>query len=329
METGLNENDFMLIVFCAILLVSTVVSSLANIQLKFDSMLRKPEVKENTLYSRRYLILGISLSAIGGVMDLLVIGYIPLSVRSCFSSLSIPISVILARMFLHERVSRTQMVGVLVTLCGTFVAVMFASHEKQKVSSINVSNVLLTPRVGWLALATLPPLVLALDQLSQRPGRMYASPTISLFLCAYATSFVAATVSLAGKFLSEVFVQEGMISVSVWTLAMTLVTGCVVQMVCMSSYLSRFEASRALPLYQVVNGIILSVFAAVIFQEPMPHLAGYVAGISLSFVGLWLLAAHPPVEKPKSEDVDNEPLIVVELHSPSKPAADFQPFMIL
>lgn len=97
----------------------------------------------------------------------------------------------------------------------------------------------------------------------------------------------------------------------------------------MSSFLARGDASKALPLYQVVNGIILSVFAAVIFLEPIPNVPGYVSGILVSFAGLGLLSSSSSSSgKQKYDEADEQPLISVELMSPTKPALGIQSFMI-
>jgi hypothetical protein len=82
----------------------------------------------------------------------------------------------------------------------------------------------------------------------------------------------------------------------------------------MSAFLSQFEASRALPLYQVINSVLLSVFAAVIFSEPIPNIPGYILGNLTSFFGLWLVSRQSSVlkEKVEIELMDSQPLMVLQ-----------------
>lgn len=329
MEFKLSENDITLILCCGTLIVASVITSFANIQLKFDSIFRGTETKSNSVWSRRFLLFGILLSAVGGGMDLVVIAYIPLSIRSCLASLSIPMSVVMARVFLKERVSAAQWFGVVVTVCGTVVAVYFANHETRAKSAKALAAMILSTRVGWMGLFMLPPFLLSLCVL-RKPHRVNEKTgAVSMVLGTYAAAVVAATVSLTGKVMSEILHEEGVVSITFWILCACVVAGSIGQMLLMSSFLARGDASKALPLYQVVNGIILSVFAAVIFLEPIPNVPGYVSGILVSFAGLGLLSSSSSSSgKQKYDEADEQPLISVELMSPTKPALGIQSFMI-
>lgn len=214
MEFKLSENDITLILCCGTLIVASVITSFANIQLKFDSIFRGTETKSNSVWSRRFLLFGILLSAVGGGMDLVVIAYIPLSIRSCLASLSIPMSVVMARVFLKERVSAAQWFGVVVTVCGTVVAVYFANHETRAKSAKALAAMILSTRVGWMGLFMLPPFLLSLCVL-RKPHRVNEKTgAVSMVLGTYAAAVVAATVSLTGKVMSEILHEEGVVSIT-------------------------------------------------------------------------------------------------------------------
>lgn len=313
MEGHSNQNEFVLVICCAVLLLATVISAYANIQLKFDSAISRVDSEERFLYSRRYLVFGILLACVGGAMDLIVIAYIPMSIRSCFSSLSIPISVVLARIALNERISHAQMIGVMITVIGSMAAILFANHETSSQSSENVTHTLFTTRSAFLAIVNVPLLIVALEALRPNPSRTLHR-SVHLLLSAYGTAFVGASVSLSGKFLSYILHDHGMHSIHFLVLSALMVLGSVGQVVMMSAFLAKYDASRALPLYQVINSVILSIFAAVIFAEPIPNVSGYVMGNLASFFGLWLLTRQSSSVKEKIEDevMDFQPLMIRE-----------------
>ena len=315
MEAHLSHHERVLIICCGVLLVATVISAYANIQLKFDSWIGRTQCDTGFLYSRRYLLFGILLAAVGGGMDLVVIAYIPMSLRSCFSSLSIPISVMLARFTLNERVSRAQLIGVMITVVGSMGAGLFASHETSVHDSApEVFGFLSNARTRFLAIFTVPLLILSLVA-SFRASSLKSVPRYwHLIICAYGTAFIGASVSLGGKLLSFLINEHGYHSVPFLTLSIIMVAGSVLQVSLMSAFLSQFEASRALPLYQVINSVLLSVFAAVIFSEPIPNIPGYILGNLISFFGLWLVSRQSSVlkEKVEIELMDSQPLMVLQ-----------------
>ena len=327
MEPETSQNELVLIICCAVLLLATFISAYANIQLKFDSSLARSDSGETFMYARRYLLLGISLAAAAGALDLIVIAYVPMSVRSCFSSLSIPISIVLARLMLNERISQVQLFGVMITVIGSMAAILFANHETSLKHSGGLQHTIFTIRTALLAIVLIPLLVTALIVI--RPNHSRRMPrTLQMVLCAYGTAFVGALVSLVGKFIPQVIFNYGLRSFPFLLISFVMVGGSVFQVVMMSTFLSQFEASRAIPLYHVINGLILSVFATVIFSEPIPNLPGYVLGNLTSFFGLWLLT-HQSKEKLEDDSADFQPLMIHEASNMARTTHPKESFMII
>ena len=124
------ENEHIQVVLhSGLLLAATVVSAESNIQLKLASVRRKGHDDSSSKYPSKFTVLGVLLSILAGLADLLAMRYVPFSVKSCISSLMIPITAVLARLQLGEHASRVQWLGIVTAVAGTSAGVLCASHD--------------------------------------------------------------------------------------------------------------------------------------------------------------------------------------------------------
>jgi hypothetical protein len=295
-----------LVLYCLPLIIGTVFSCLGNINIKLDTLRKHERFGRNILIARRYLLLGILLAIVGALLDLSVAISIPVSIRAGFAALSIPIGVILARLILHEHVSTLQAVGVGLAVVGPFVSVVFASHDTDNKVADDWRTALSTSRFDWFFLATCPVFGVTLYHLKFDDGKTRG--LLSLISSSFACSYVACTASACARFFVAAVARLGLFSESALLLLLTTIIVSLFQISCMSRFLSIFHASVALPMYQVVNSLLLTITAVMLFQETIQSILGYVAGMTVAFAGLYLVAT-------KGDEIietdSNEPLIQV------------------
>ena len=308
MKNGnLHENAPVLLISCCVLLCGTILSALANIQLKLDAV-RKRDPHVSIAYDRRYFLLGILLSVAAGSADMVVVGFVPLSVRACFSSLSIPISVILARIILGEVVRSRQMIGITITVFGCIFGILCANHNADISTHRDIFTSMDFDRAALLALITVPVLVMSFTAFNTSTITT-SSRMFSLFSCAYATSFVAACASILSKALSELIYKNGVTHHSVWLMLIGCASTCILQMGLMSSMMGKFDAIVCVPPYQILHSAWLAVFSSIIFFEHLANSFGFSISLSISAVGIWQIAVQ---NNAKEERFEDEPLLVVQ-----------------
>lgn len=285
------DRELVLAVYCLPMVIGTFFSSLANIQIKLHT-LQKPEPREKTfLEARRYLIIGICLSIIGALLDLSVAASVPVSIRAGLASLSIPVGVVLAKAILNEHVAKMQAFGVGLAVVGPFVSVMFASHDTSTRVTDDWRSALSSDQFSWFFLATAPIFVLCLYHMKFDP-RSLRGGLESLVASSFACSFIASSASATARFLIAAIYRSGWWTEETWTLLSVTIAISVFQIICMSSFLSMHDASVALPMYQVMNSLLLTLTAVILFQESIQSIVGYIGGMTVAFVGLWFVATR-------------------------------------
>lgn len=281
----------MLAVYCLPMVVGTFFSSLANIQLKLHT-LRKLELEEKSfLEARRYLIIGICLSIIGALLDLSVAASVPVSIRAGLASLSIPVGVILAKVILNEHIAKMQAFGVGLAVVGPFVSVIFASHDTSTRVTDDWRSALGSSQFSWFFLVAAPTFVLCFYHMKFDPRRLRGG-LLSLAASSFACSFTASSASATARFLVAAIYRCGFWAEETWALLTVTIAVSLFQIICMSSFLGIYDASVALPMYQVMNSFLLTLTAVILFQESIQSTIGYIGGMTVAFVGLWFVATR-------------------------------------
>ena len=311
----MGHNEFMIIISSIILLTGSVLAAYANILLKIDSRSRTTRSESDCFGARKFLILAVILSAIAGASDLFVNAVIPLSVRACFTALNIPVNVFMARWVLDEHLSATQVVGIGVTVIGSLIAILSASHDANSQSSSNWRSMLNHHTSGPFLIFLGVSFVASVPQLRSSPQKSIPK-VASLLACAFATSTVATACNVGAKFLGSALSRLSIWSGEIWGLSGILIGISVLQISFMSAFLAQFDVSVAVPIYQVMCGVLLSLTATLVFGEPVPHLETYLLGILASFFGLWLVATNHRRPKLKTDYMgEDQPLVVIQLKS--------------
>jgi hypothetical protein len=300
--------SYSLALYCLPLIIGTVFSSWANIHIKLDSIYGASSKSRNRISGRKYLIFGIILSLLGALLDLSVVTTVPVTIRAGLASLSIPVSVLLARLILEEQMTFAQLIGVTFAIVGPFVSVVYANHDTSGRETDDWRVTLRSVSFRWFAIITGPVFVVSLHRLKFGTGHRPPS-LFSLILCGFACAFTACLANSAARFLVFSASSKGLFSVESVVLFFLLLIISVGQIACMSSFLARYDASVALPMYQVINSMILSVWGVVVFGETIESVAGFVGGLSIAFLGLWAIATQGFARDEKCD----EPLLDVSI----------------
>ena len=310
----MESEHVLVILHSGFLLAATVASAESNIQLKLSSIARKVNADIPSRYPNKCTILGIFLSCVAGLADLMAMRHVPFSVKSCISSLMIPITALLARVQLGESASRTQWLGIVTAVAGTSAGLLCASHDAPVASTIVLLSRMLSLRTAVLVFVTVTLFGLSLKTLRASPSEQVNRSLGYLAGSAYATSFVAACASLLARFVATMLSEYGAGSVAVWAVMVGMVGVCVVQMMLMTAMLAKFDATVCVPTYQIFNTIWLAIISSVLFLESPANSLGFVGGILLSSLGIWMIAA--PSYKKSDDGINFEPLSIIEELSP-------------
>ena len=307
----MENNEFIIIVCSMILIGASVLAAYSNILIRLHS---RPQVSDEDIKGpapRKYILLAILLSAISGSSDMFVNAVIPLSVRACFTALSIPVNVILARWVLGENLCLTQIAGVGLTIVGSLIAILSASHENNASASSDWRGMLTHPTAGPFLLIMAILVVASLPQLRSSPHR--SVPKLVTLLCCSLVASTASTAANVGcKFVGLSLPRLGLASGEMWAILGILTAISAIQICSMTAFLAQFDVSVAIPMYQVMCGLLLSLTAVLVFAEPVPHVEAYLFGILASFFGLWLVAAHHKPPKLKTDfSPEDQPLVVI------------------
>lgn len=308
MEDLAKRVSYPLVLYCLPLIIGTVCSSWGNIQIKLDSMHGSTPRRKNTLSGRKYLIFGIILSTMGALLDLSVVSNVPITIRAGLASLSIPTSVLLARTILDEHLSPTQAIGVSLAILGPFVSVVYASHDTSGRVHDDWRVAFQSTRFKLFFIGSIPAFLVAFHRLKlggiEKPLNL-----TSLVLSAFACAFSASVSNACARFMVYSIAHNGFGAAESVLLLFITISVCVFQIFSMSTFLSLFEASVALPMYQVINSLLLSLVGAVVFDETIESVAGYAGGMSVAFIGLWVIATQ---SRGSLQDED-EPLLDISV----------------
>lgn len=120
----------LLLIGAVIMLVSSGITSYANILMKMDAILLRDEIHPRFIMGRRFVIIAVSLYVMGGLADIVCLALVPLSLRACASVLTIPLNALFAKVNLGEVMSTTQIVGASITVFSCIVAMLFAANQR-------------------------------------------------------------------------------------------------------------------------------------------------------------------------------------------------------
>lgn len=301
MVEGLKQLTYPLVLYCLPLIIGTVLSSWANIHIKLDSIHKPMRGGRNPLTARKYLIFGIILSILGALLDLSVVSTVPITIRAGLASLSIPISVILAKMILDEHLSSAQAFGVTLAILGPFVSVIYASHETAGKPHDDWRFAVNSVKFKWFFAVSIPAFLVAFHRLKFGTFNRAAN-LISLLLSAFTCAFSASVSNACARFLVYAISHSGFKAADSLVLLFLTIGVSVFQIFCMSTFLSLFDASVALPMYQVLNSLILSIVGIIVFDETIESIAGYVGGMSVAFLGLWVITTQSRSRERKCDE---------------------------
>ena len=324
---NLNElSGSLILIGAGIMVISGGITSYANILMKMDAVQLRNVSNPPFIMSRRYVMMAVSLYIIGGLADIVSLGLVPLSLRACASCLTIPFNAVFAKITLNESMTQSQMLGSAITVFGCVVAMLFASHQEPVDPSAvdygsNESDVisrLLSRRVADFTMITLPVNFLCLYIVWRnlpKAGTHVAIPTYRSALhrltvlasATLATSYQTAWTNLLIKCIA-VIAQETFTSLVLWLFVGLMILSGLCQMMLMSSIMRLFEAVVIVPPYQIAITVWLIVFSAVVFNEHVANLAGFVLALLFSFIGILLVAL--PQRRPQVAG-DREPLVTL------------------
>jgi drug/metabolite transporter (DMT)-like permease len=298
-----------LALYCLPLILGTVLSSWGNIQIKLDTIHAPTRKARNVFVARKYLLSGILLGTLGALLDLSVISNIPVTIRAGLASLSIPISVILARLLLDEHISPSQALGVTLAIVGPFVSVLYASHDTSNKRADDWRYSLASERFQLFLLGFLSAFAIALSRLGVDLSDKSRNTILSLVACAFACAFVGFASNASSRFMVHSATHKGLWQGEFFSLLGITILICLCQIMAMSRFLSLYAASVALPLYQVLNSFIFTLGALIIFEETIQSISGYVGGMTVAFLGLWVIAT----QSTRTNHRCDEPLIDVSI----------------
>lgn len=291
MQKFMNRNEVFLILCCGVLFAATMISALANIEFKLDARCAIDDSK-GFWFKRRYFVLGIVLSVFAGIADMFVVGYIPFSIRCCFSALTIPVSVLLARLILGETLTELQVLGMMLATFGSVGGILSANHTTSSNSSIDsthnaISN--LSPLATTIfILASIVVVVGVIELMSSVPHK--TRRLISLTLSAYTTSFFAALSTLFAKLTSEAIIVGGFANPSVWFYGTVCISVSIVQLSFMAQMMKKFTAIECIPAYQILNTAWLAIVSTLLFGESLVNPSLFVLSLLLSMIGISTIA---------------------------------------
>jgi len=299
MQMFMDRNEFFLIFCCGILLLATVVSAVANIEFKLDSN-RVHDHNSNFWYTRRYFLIGIVLSICAGIADMFVVGYIPFSIRCCFSALTIPISVALAKFILGETLNEIQVLGMMLATFGSVGGILTANHASSSKSSVDTAHQAfsnLSPFASLvLILASTVVLFGLIELMSPVPKRNRR--LLSLSLSAYTASFFAALSSLFAKLTSESIIIGGFSHPIAWVYGVLCVVVSIGQLSLMAQMMKKFTAVECIPAYQILNTTWLALVSTLVFGESLTNPSLFVLSLIISMMGISMVASSQNIPSP-------------------------------
>lgn len=292
----MNGNEVVVVVVgFACLIAANFISAFANIQLKRHAHLTA-ECPENARVTRKYLIVGVVLSVIAGLMDLLVIGSIPLTYRACSAPLSIPSNVIVARLTLREKVGYRRGLGIVLTFIGCMEGAMSMGTREGSGSETFSRPAELLP---VFLLAGFGICALLADLVSLFKPKSF--PCISVFSAACGVAFIAGCSTMCGKLLSMVG-RTDILSFEMLFSTLGCVGFAALQLSLLSRMLGRFEVSTCMPTYQIMTMVWLSLLSFFVFGEDVSNGAGFLAGFATSAVGVYIVASGDQTGSKASPD---------------------------
>ena len=299
LRKSMNANELFLVLCCAVLLIATVVSALANIEFKLDSR-AAGDSTSSFWYKRRYFLLGIVLSILAGVADMFVVGYIPFSIRCCFSALTIPVSVFLAKVILGETLNETQVLGMLLATFGSVGGILTANHtssSKSSADSVNEALMSMTLSARLFFVLTVFGVLVGVRELMSPVAPKYRRLQ-SLCLSAYTASFFAALSSLFAKLTSESMMSLGFTHSSAWILGAACVVVSIIQLSLMAQMMKKFTAVECIPAYQILNTSWLALVSTILFGETLLNPSLFVLSLIMSMLGISMIASFRNLPSP-------------------------------
>jgi len=300
MQMFMDRNEFFLIICCGILLIATVVSALANIEFKLDSNTSKDD-HAIFWYKRRYFFIGIVLSVCAGIADMFVVGYIPFSIRCCFSALTIPISVALAKLILGECLSEIQVLGMMLATFGSVGGILTANHtsssSKGSADSAHQALSSLSPFAALILFMASTVVVIGLIELMS-PVPHKKRRLMSLTLSAYTTSFFAALSSLFAKLTSESIIFGGFSNAIAWVHGVLCIIVSIAQLSLMAQMMKKFTAVECIPAYQILNTAWLALVSTLLFGESLTNPSLFVLSLMMSMLGISMVASSRNIPSP-------------------------------
>jgi len=299
MQMFMNRNEVFLILCCGVLFAATLISALANIEFKLDA--RRASAEDRSFwFKRRYFVIGIVLSVCAGIADMFVVGYIPFSIRCCFSALTIPISVFLARVVLGETLTELQVLGMMLATFGSVGGILSANHTTSSNSSIHSAHHALSHlspfAISIFILTSMVVVFGVIELISSVPPK--TRRLTSLSLSAYTTSFFAALSTLFAKLTSEAIILGGLSNTSVWFYGAICVSVSVVQLSFMAQMMKKFTAIECIPAYQILNTAWLAIVSTLLFGEALVNPSLFVLSLFMSMIGITTIANARNIPSP-------------------------------
>ena len=292
----------LLLIGAAMMVVSSAITSYANILMKMDAISLRDELHPRFIMARRFVAIAVTLYVFGGLADIVCLGLVPLSLRACASVLTIPFNALFAKISLCENMSKSQLLGASITVFSCIVAMLFAAHQGNDTMFLNdeteepdVIDRLLSRRVFLFTVWTLPVDLACLTVVykslpsvgSHIAEVAYKSSLHRLIVLASTTvavSYQTGWTNLLIKCIA-VLAQKSLGSTTLWVLVMLMIGSGLAQMMLMSSMMRLFDSVVAIPPYQIMITLWLVIFSSVVFVEYPANPIGFGLSFLFSFFG--------------------------------------------
>jgi hypothetical protein len=306
-----------------ILFAATVVATMGHVTMKVHAnKMHSLKTSSSWFERKKYIILSVAMYVIGGLVDLSVNRLVPFYIRACFAALDIPIYVILARVILHERLDRKQVMGVLISVIGCTGAVFLGAHTVANASHAHVLDNVFSYRVGMLIAITVPIFLgctfIVRDTIKQQHGNLVAHENahgrMFLLVCSvFASSYAATWASLLVRVVSELS-NTSIFEVYTILMGMALILVSLGQLATMADMLSLFKSVVSMPFYLICNSAGIVILSGVVFNEIPSHPILFGLSMALGFVGIAFIVHKTP------EEIEEDPDEHDDLVAPNSPS---------
>lgn len=271
-----------------------------------------PVVAEDTWTFRKTWLSGLSLTAVGAVLDFVALGFGAQSVVAPLGSLTLVFNLLFANLIHDETVETSDFLNTFLILLGCFITVAFSSKQTRFTPVHTLFELFMSPRFTFYAISTLLIVIFllmrlrhietklgnftSLEQSSKRQPferrQRVIYPIISGVCGAQSVLFaklldelLLSTLASKGKF----YQRGGTLFV-----LLALVLSMLSQLYFMNEGLRRFSSLLVVPVYQSAWILYSVIGGGIVFKEFVDlsniQIFGFLIGVSVVVLGVYFLA---------------------------------------